>query len=87
MHDFFRTYSTYCGIQYDGISSDISMTILLKSSYLTASTSVKNTQSLLLKKKYPINKELVKKQIAAIKEILGVSCKMRNQLKRLSINL
>ena len=63
------------------------MTILLKSTYLTASTSVKNTQSLLLKKKYPINKELVKKQIAAIKEILGVSCKMRNQLKRLSINL
>jgi hypothetical protein len=34
---------------------------------------VKNTQSLLLKKKLPIDAKKVKQQIAAIKEILGVS--------------
>eukprot|EP00596_Hydrurales_sp_CCMP1899_P004130 CAMPEP_0119039896 /NCGR_PEP_ID=MMETSP1177-20130426/9647_1 /TAXON_ID=2985 /ORGANISM="Ochromonas sp, Strain CCMP1899" /LENGTH=245 /DNA_ID=CAMNT_0007004381 /DNA_START=129 /DNA_END=866 /DNA_ORIENTATION=- len=37
-----------------------------------ASTSVKNTQSILLKKKLPIDAKKVKQQIAAIKEILGV---------------
>ena len=47
----------------------------------SATTSVKNSQSLLSRKKYPINKDRVKHQIAAIKEILGVSPRRLSQIE------
>lgn len=46
-----------------------------------ASTSVKNTQSLLSRKKYPIDKDRVKHQISAIKQILGVSPRRLNRIQ------
>ena len=49
--------------------------------FSAATTSVKNTQSLLSRKKYPINKDRVKHQIAAIKEILGVSPRRLSQIE------